>query len=80
MMMNNTELINPYKPDYKDGDLASIMAIEYLEKSRDKKNLKNKNACKLYREKYSYRFEQYCLENNLCKTCGNGIMLLQAEI
>ena len=75
MMMNNTELINPYKPDYKDGDLASIMAIEYLEKSRDKKNLKNKNACKLYREKYSYRFEQYCLENNLCETCDDGIML-----
>ena len=75
MMINNTELINPYKPDYKDGDLASIIAIEYLEKSRDKKNLKNKNACKLYREKYSYRFEQYCLENNLCETCDNGIML-----
>lgn len=82
-IMRNTELINPYSPNYENGYLASVAAIEYLNNSGifnqygegvQKKPHTLHNYI-LYADKYTYEFENYCLENGLGKRCHEGILL-----
>lgn len=75
--------INQYSMGYDSSRLASVAAIKYLE---DKKcfdqygirlstcNPKSKE-CVLYSDKFTYEFENYCLENGLGQRCDEGITL-----
>lgn len=82
-ILRNTNLINPYAPNYENGYLASIATIEYLEEkaqydrygeSLQRSDLGIHNYT-LYSDKYTYEFENYCLENNLGERCKEGILL-----
>ena len=83
-IISNTELINPYESHYEDGYLATFTTIEYLEKrkffekysvagSRIQEDLPYNYI--LYADKYTYEFENYCLEHRLGKKCNEGIIL-----
>lgn len=82
-ILQNTELINPYSPNYENGYLASIAAIKYLEERKHftkyGKGLQRGNYVTnnytLYEDKYTYEFEKYCLENGLGERCDEGILL-----
>ena len=82
-ILRNTDLINPYPPNYDDGYLASIAAIKYLEEravyARYDKTLQSKKQVTknftLYSDKYTNEFENYCLENRLGERCNEGIIL-----
>ena len=82
-ILRNTDLINPYPPNYDDGHLASIAAIEYLEEravcARYDKTLQSKKQVAknftLYSDKYTNGFENYCLENRLGERCNEGIIV-----
>lgn len=82
-VMRNTELINPYSPNYENGSLASVAAIKYLHDRLFVKQyagglLRNNHISytyTLYEDKYTYQFENYCLENGLGIRCNEGILL-----
>lgn len=82
-ILQNTDLIHPYSPKYENGRLASIAAIKYLEEIRvfnqygesmQRNNYVPYNYM-LYADKYTYEFENYCLENGLGERCNEGILL-----
>ncbi len=90
-IMDNTDLIQPYAPEYLQGDNAGISSIEYLEQilsapdryyiryqtSNILKEWRNKREWKylLYQEKFSPPFEEFCIENNFGKRVRNGLLL-----
>lgn len=82
-ILKNTDLINPYSPNYENGYLASFATIKHLENSkhfdRYGYNVRKGNHVKfnytLYQDKYSHHFEDYCLENGLGERCNKGILL-----
>ena len=82
-ILRNTELINLYSPNYENGYLASVAAIKYLNNSRIfnqygdgiQNNQRTPYNYTLYADKYTYEFENYCLENGLGKRCHEGILL-----
>ncbi len=90
-IMDNTDLIQPYAPEYLQGYNAGISSIEYLEKilsTPDRYNTRfqtanilaawrNKREWKylLYQEKFSPPFEEFCIENNFGKRVKNGLLL-----
>lgn len=82
-ILQNTELINPYSPNYENGYLASIATIRYLEEkglfAKYGEGLQRGNCVThnytLYADKYTYEFENYCLENDLGERCYEGILL-----
>ena len=84
-ILRNTELINPYSPNYENGYLASIATIRYLEEKKKfdqcGEGLQRGNGVihnyTLYADKYTYEFEDYCLENGLGERCNEGILLLR---
>lgn len=89
-ILKNTNLINPYSPNYSDGHLASIAAIQHLEQKEyaEEYNIERYNTERrrnyhktrnytLYLDKYTSGFENYCLENSLCERCKEGILLNQ---
>ncbi len=84
-IIRNTDLINPYSPNYENGYLASVAAIKHLEKSkvfnRYGEGLQRNNSVKykyiLYADKYTYEFENYCMENGLGERCEEGISLVE---
>lgn len=84
-----TDLIQPLQPRFQTGQLASIATIDFLEKSdnftrysygmrpKAKQHIYltgNKNYT-LYSDKYTYEFENYCLENNLAERCMDGMRI-----
>lgn len=84
-IMHDTNLIVRYIPDSEDGIFASIAAIRYLETclsygkgpyswEKESKIFKQKDYT-LYQEKFSFEFEQFCLENDLAERCNEGIKL-----
>lgn len=81
MVLNYTNLINPYLPNYDNGLLASCAAIDYLESNIKDYNMKYMNKRRkskdniLYFEKYSHEFWCYCIDNKLGIPCDDGIML-----
>ncbi len=81
-IIEGTDLINPYEPDYEKGKLASIAAIKHLEQKKvlSKYEKTIEKSCevrnyKLYSEKFVSEFENYCLDNGLCERCDEGILL-----
>lgn len=82
-ILRNTDLINPYTPNYVSGYLASVAAIRHLEERKlvEKYRIFQQRSREpiynytLYADKYTYEFENYCLENGLGKRCNEGIML-----
>ena len=84
-ILQNTELINPYSPSYANGYWASVAAIKYLEErkvvNQYGEGLRRNNCVpysyRLYADKYTYEFENYCLENGLGERCNEGILLYE---
>ena len=82
-ILKYTDLLNPYSPGHTDGFLASMAAIKYMEErstfAKYGKTIKKRNHVirnyKLYSEKYTYEFENYCLEKKLGEGCNEGILL-----
>lgn len=82
-ILTNTDLIKPYSPNYRDGYIASLEAINHLEAKANfatygERSQKKKRATRkytLFSDKYSYEFENYCLENSLGERCNEGILL-----
>lgn len=82
-IIHNTDLINPYAPNYQSGYMASVAAINYLEQRNTvekyslfrQKNIGLRHNCTLYSDKYTFEFENYCLENVFGERCNEGILL-----
>lgn len=82
-ILRNTDMINPYSPSFENGYWASIAAIKHLEDGKVfnqygeglQRNNCIPNKYKLYADKYTYEFENYCLENGLGERCKEGIFL-----
>ncbi|MDO5294128.1 MAG: hypothetical protein Q4F05_15415 [bacterium] len=83
-----TDLLKPINPGYDDGTLASAAAINYLEERmnieqysykqhKDYSSLVEKRDYVLYADKYSYQFENYCMENNFGERCLEGMRVNQ---
>lgn len=82
-ILKYTNLINPYSPNYMDVNLASIAAIEHLEKNSSfiqyntisqRSDYSTRNFI-LHFDKFIMEFENYCLENGLGERCNEGILL-----
>ncbi len=84
-IIRNTDLIKPYEPNYENGYLASIASIKHLEdralftgyRERSQRSNFVTHKFTLYADKYTYEFENYCLENGLGERCDEGILLNQ---
>ena len=82
-ILKNTDLINPYAPNYESGYVASLAAIKYLEEKNiaerygafRQRNIGLRHNYTLYADKYTYEFENYCLENGVGERCNEGILL-----
>lgn len=82
-ILRNTDLINPYAPNYESGYVASVAAIKYLEEKNiaerygvfRQRNTDLRRNYTLYADKYTYEFENYCLENGFAERCNEGILL-----
>lgn len=88
---NETDLVSLYAPDYEDGHLASLKAIEEAEKilrnTYDRSPLFNHvNVLRkwqkpenwnflIYREKFSENWSYFCQENNIGERTEDGIKL-----
>lgn len=87
---NESNLLLPYRPEYQEGNNASLDAIEVIEKvlrnperyssvfssSQINEVWKNKKYYDslLFSEKYIYQFERFILENNLGEKRDEGIL------
>lgn len=82
-IMEYTDLINPYAPEYFDGLMASEGAVQYLQTHNinrwlDRVRMRNvgsRSICTLYSDKYTYDFEKFCLDNRLGERCNEGIQV-----
>lgn len=90
-IMDGTDLINPYSPDYRVGYLASLKAIEEVNKIFDNRHQRSMlfNSANLIRkwqnpanwnfnvyvEKFSFDWADYCQRNNIGELTDNGIAL-----
>lgn len=88
-VLNETDLINPYSPDYSEGKIASDKTINEIEKlfidienknylfdyKNIYKNIQNNRDYLIYTEKFSYEFEHYCLEKDLAIKTSKGLSL-----
>lgn len=78
-----TDLINPYAPEYFNGLMASEGAIQYLQtrninRELDGVRMRNvgvRSICTLYSDKYTYDFERFCLDNQFGRRCDEGIQV-----
>lgn len=90
-IMDGTDLINPYSPNYNVGYLASLKAIEEVNKIFDHRHQRSMlfNSANLIRkwqdptnwnfnvyvEKFSFDWADYCQRNNIGRLTDNGIAL-----
>jgi len=89
-ILDHTNLIKPYSPNYDDGAQASIKTIEDIEKFLSQprlyhhlfhgmgiSELMQKETCNylLFREKFSWDFLEFCTSNKFGKFVEGGIML-----
>lgn len=90
-VINNTNLITPYEPRYEQGERASIKAIEFVDRIHNQPyrysgllNRVNVNrrftnndekTFKIYREKFSMNWEEYCRENDFSIETDGGILV-----
>lgn len=91
-IMNETDLINPYRPDPDESTVSSILACEefkkYLEHPELYFRMFSKTSKKsiidiwrspsqqnsyLYNGKFSYEFYDFCIENGIATSAGEGI-------
>jgi len=88
---DETDLINPLTPKYIYGESASIKSIEELEKilenpERYQTQFLNINKWKeennwrylIYSEKFSYVFEDFCIQNNLGIKRNKGLLVSES--
>ncbi len=92
-IINETDLITPYLPQYIQGDRASIKAVEFVEKiDRNpdwyssifkKANISrairddNQRNFKIYEEKFSITWENFCLQNGFGERTDGGIIVTE---
>jgi hypothetical protein len=92
-VINETDLIEPYRPSYDQGDRASIKAIEFIDKVSSSPyrftNLFNRaniirtisnpqnRLFKIFGEKFSMSWEDYCLQNNYGERTNGGILVTE---
>jgi hypothetical protein len=90
-IIDNTDLIQPYHPKYDQGDRASLKAIEFIEKVGQSpysysnlfnraniiRNISNpaNRIFKIYQEKFSINWEDFCLSNNYAERTNDGIIV-----
>jgi hypothetical protein len=90
ILINETDLIKPFSPDYSQGHRASLNTIkeaEYLLNSGDRPSSFNIVRLKekwqnsknwdfhVYEEKFSYDFIEFCKRHNIGKRTGDGLLL-----
>ncbi|UPT67246.1 MAG: hypothetical protein M0D57_00670 [Sphingobacteriales bacterium JAD_PAG50586_3] len=92
-VVKHTDLIKKYKPQYSQGQRASINAIEFFDKVKGAKHrysillnkpnldryfkLKEFHTFYIYREKFSMDFEEYCEKNRYSTYAHGGIMVCE---
>jgi hypothetical protein len=90
-IIEETDLIKPYSPDYPQGENASTKSLEELDKYLSnpdfyKAQFNNQSILKkwrnkdkwtslIYKEKFSTQFENFCIENKLGKKHQDGILV-----
>lgn len=90
-VIGDTDLITPYQPRYDQGDRASVKAIEFIDKVSSSpyrytnlfnraniiRTFSNPNTrdFKIFREKFSMHWEDYCLEHNYGAKTNGGILV-----
>lgn len=88
---SNTDFFHNLRPNYEEGLNASIDALEMIEKifkypDRYFRYFRTRNIIEkwrskdyqdysLFREKYTYEFEDFCLKNEIAKECSEGIIV-----
>jgi hypothetical protein len=88
---DETNLIEPYRPDYKQGYYSTLDAIDIAERLIDDpykydivtgeyniiKYWRNpaNMTYKIYEEKYSHEWEMFCLSNNFGKSVNGGLLI-----
>lgn len=92
-VVDETDLIYPYRPSYDQGDRASIKAIEFIDKVNNSpyvynnlfnraniirtiSSTKNRNF-KIFGEKFSMSWEDYCIRNNYGERTDGGILVTE---
>lgn len=83
---DETDLIIPYSPDYAEGSTASKNAIKEIESLLSEQNTRylfngknitqqarNEQDYLIYREKFSYEFEIFCIDNELARKHDDGL-------
>lgn len=86
---NQTDFFRSLRPDYEEGINASIDALEQLEKVfmnpkryhrifgiydvKEKWSQYRYQDYTLFREKYTYEFERFCIENGIAHECCEGV-------
>jgi len=89
-LIDETDLINPFSPDYSQGNRASFKAIQEAEaflsaerRSGPFKTTRLKEKWQdvtqwnylIYEEKFSYDFVQFCKDNKIGKRISEGLLL-----
>jgi hypothetical protein len=91
MVVNETDLIQKHRPDYEEGERATLDAIDQIERilrhpeafigifSEKKFIQKWKNpkerTVTLFKEKYIDYWERFCLENKLAERSNHGLRI-----
>ena len=92
-VIDDTDLIAPYRPTHDQGDRASLKAIEFIDKVNttphnyanlfNRANIirdianTNRRQFKIFGEKFSYSWERYCLDNNFGERTDGGILVTE---
>jgi len=90
-LINETDLIKPFRPSYHEGEMATLDAIDKIEKIfkhpkayasifNDKnfiKKWKNKKhqTCTLFREKYTHYWGEFCEHNKIGHFSAQGLLI-----
>jgi len=89
-VIEETDLIVPYQPKYDQGDRASVKVVDFFDKVMGKpdryvnvfnkpniiRDFQNpKERFKIYSEKFSYTFEDFCLKNRLAIKTDGGVLV-----
>jgi len=91
-VIGETDLITPYRPSYDQGDRASIKAIEFVKKLNEnpyrytnlfnRPNIirtmrSNNRLFKIFAEKFSMNWEDYCLQKGFGERTDGGILVTE---
>ena len=91
-VIDEADLIKPYQPKYDQGDRASTKVVEFFDKVVDKpdryvnifnranilRDIRNPRVrFKIYSEKFSFTFEDFCLKNELGIKTDGGILVAE---